>query len=471
MENNIVLVNPPFVYFPKNERSKYNYCRPPLGLCYLAGYLRKHRPGRDRVRIVDALIEKLSRRQWVELIAESKPGIIGFTVATPTAMEASRMAAELRKLCPGATLVAGGPHATVRPEDLFPAFDIVAIGEGEQTMLEIVNAVSGERDLSGIDGIAYRQDGDIVKTSRREFITPLDNIPPPARELLNLRAHYHSFPYRQRGGFFTTMFTGRGCPNNCYFCGNEALWRRKIRFHSLDYVADELDMLVNRLNMSLIFFDDDDFLSKKSRAIEICETIVKMKAGLKWICHLCASSIDEEVLKIMRRSGCVEAQIGVESGSDGILKNIPKCGDTKLLAEKFKLVKKSGINSWGTFIIGHGDDTRESIMDTINFSIKIDPTYASFIILLPFPGTEAFGDFKKKGYLKTTNWEDYTWHGDPVFEKPDLKAREMVSLRALANKKFYLRPAKLLRLVLHTLTAGSFREMLRNFFAWLSVIK
>lgn len=467
----VVLVNPPFVYFPGNRTKRFNYCRPPLGLCYIAAYLKKHRNELYDIEIVDTLAESRERDEWSALIAGKDPGIIGFSVVTPTVGESRRMVERLRKLCPGAVFVAGGPHATVMPEDMFPAFDAAVVGEGERTFREFADAVIGGKSFCDIDGVVFKKDGKLVANRRRDFIKPLDEIPPPARELLNLPAYYHSFPYRTRAGLFTTMFTSRGCPNDCYFCGNEALWDRKTRFNSTDYVRNELEVLTKKLGVSLVFIDDDDFLAVKGRAMGICEAILETGSGLKWICHACVSSIDEESLGMMKRAGCVEIQVGVESGSDDILRGISKCSNASTIAEKLHMVKSAGINTWATFIIGHSDDTPETIMETIKFSIRVDPTYASFIMLLPFPGSRAFEEFRDRGYLRTMNWDDYTWHGDPVFEKPGLTARELVRLRTLAHRMFYLRPGKLLKLLGHTLVSGSFREMMRNFFAWLSVVK
>jgi anaerobic magnesium-protoporphyrin IX monomethyl ester cyclase len=467
----VVFVNPPFLYFPGNSTRRFNYCRPPLGLCYIAAYIKKHGKGLCDIEIVDTLVERRERRDWVGHIAAKAPGIIGFSVVTPTAGESCRMAKELREICPQTLFVAGGPHASVLPEEMLPAFDAVVTGEGERTFLELRDAVFDGRPFDGIDGVVFAKNGKISTNARREFISDLDEIPPPARELLNLASYYHSFPYRTRKGLFTTMFTSRGCPNNCYFCGNEALWRRKIRFHSVGYVRNELDILVKGLGVTLVFIDDDDFLAVKPRAMEICEAILKTGSGLKWVCHTCVSSIDEDSLRMMRLAGCVEIQIGVESGSDEILKGISKCESTSIVAEKLRMVKKSGMNSWATFIIGHLGDTTETIMETINFSIRIDPTYASFIMLLPFPGSRAFEEFRARGYIRAESWDDYTWHGDPVFEKPNLSAHELVRLRILAHKMFYLRSGKLFKLLIKIIVAGSLKEMMRNFLSWLSIVK
>jgi len=466
----ILLVNPPFVYFPGNERSRYNYCRPPLGLCYLASYLRSNRPGEYGVEIIDTLIERKTPGEWVELIAGKRPDIVGFSAVTPTSMETKRMAARLRELSPEVFLVAGGPHCTIRPGDMFPEFDAVVRGEGEQTLLELVDAVAGGGSLGEINGVSFTDGEEVIDNQPRELVRPLDEIPPPARDLLKSDEYYHSFPYRHSGAF-TTAFTCRGCPNNCYFCGNEALWNRKIRFHSIEYVELELDEMVNRQGVSLLFYDDDDFLASKQRAARICESIMKLAPGLKWICHACVSSIDDESIKMMKRAGCVEMQVGVESGNDEILSRISKCAGREEVTEKFRILRKNGMNSWATFIIGHEGETPLSARDTIDFAIELEPAYASFILLLPFPGSRAFDIFKKNGWLKTENWDDYTWHGDPVFEMPGLDADELVKLRGEAQKKFYLRPKKLLWLVAHTLLAGSLREMLRNFFAWLTVVR
>ncbi len=470
MGKNITLFNPPFVYFPGIKRARYNYSRPPLGLCYIAGYLRKQRPGQDNIRIIDSISRNPDRNEIVKEIAGTSPDIVGFSVVTSSAPEAISIAGKLREALPGCLLVAGGPHATICPDELAGAFDIVAAGEGEKTFHEIVESSCGGNGFEHIKGIVTIRDGKIVRTPPRELIMPLDDIPPPARELLVSSDYYHSFPYRSKG-LFTTMFTTRGCPNNCYFCSNEALWNRTIRFNSKEYAAAELDLIVDRGGATLVFIDDDNFLTNKERAIDICEAIIRHGNGLRWICHACARNIDEDALKCMKEAGCVEIQIGVESGSNKILNTLSKCADTAQVMEKFRLLKKYGIHSWATFIIGHDRDTRETIMETINYSIKLNPTYASFIALLPLPGTKVFEEFKKKGYLKTTDWNKYTWHGYPVFETPELKSDELVELRTLAQKRFYLRPGKMAALLWHTLASGSCKEMLRNFFSWLSVIR
>lgn len=467
----ITLINPPFTYFPNIRATKFNYCRPPLGICYLAAYLRKHDPEPHTIRVIDTLVRNLDMDQWLEEIAAGAPDIVGFTAVTPTANVSSRMAAELRKKLPGAVFLAGGPHATVRPQDLLDSFDAAVAGEGEATFLEIVGALRRGEPIEGIQGTAVRRNGETVRAPRRPLIEPLDTIPPPARDLLDLPSYYHSFPYNQKGGMFTTMFTARGCPRDCYFCANKTLWNGNLRYHSIDYVKNELDLLVNKQNMTLIFVDDDDFLSNKKRSREICENIVAARHGIKWICHCCVSSIDRESVRAMKRAGCVEIQIGVESGDERVLKDIPKSPAPERIRQAFALLKEERMNTWATFILGHPADTKDTIQNTIKFARLIDPTYSSFIVLLPFPGSRAFDTYLSGGMIKTQNWDDYTWHGEPVFETPALSAGDLVRLRARAMRAFYLRPRKLASYALQMIRAGSSKELFRNFLSWLSLVR
>ena len=471
MKKVISLVNPPFLHFPGDNLSGSNYCRPPLGLCYLAASLRKSLGERNDILITDALIERRPETEWINLVARQEPEIIGFTVVTPTVPVSIRMAQELRKLCPGAILIAGGPHATVRPEDLLPTFDIVVIGEGECTFVEVADAINKRKGFECIAGVTFMENGGVTRTERRKLMNPLDDIPFPARDLLKPGAYYHYAPYRHKKGFFNTIFTARGCPFNCIFCANEALWNRTIRFHSLEYVAGELEILISHMNTTVLFIDDDNFMMNKSHAYRISESIIKLNSGLKWFCHACISSIDEELLRIMKRAGCVEIQIGVESGSQDILNTIPKCSTRELVIEKIQLMKKVGINSWATFMLGHEGDTPDTIMDTIRFSIKIDPTCASFNTLVPFPGTRVYENYRENGYIITDNWDAFSWYGDPIIEKPDLNAGDLKRLRSVALKRFYLRPGKMFWIFLRALQSGSLREIFRNFFAWLSLVK
>lgn len=453
--------------------SRYNYCRPPLGLCYLAGYLNKYSDEKHEISIVDTLATNRTMEEWIGKIAGQGPDIVGITAVTPTVNTARRMAAELRKRLPGAVFIGGGPHATVRPDEMLDAFDAVVSGEGEVTFLDVVSRVGRGEALAGIPGAVVRRGGggDPVKAPSRGYIEDMDSIPVPARELLDMGDYYHSFPYNRRGGLFTTMFTARGCPRDCYFCANRSLWNGRLRYHSLDYAAAELETLTERQNVSLVFIDDDDFLSNRKRAMEMCGLIAEKHPALKWICHCCVSGITGESLAEMKRAGCVEIQIGVESGDESILEGVAKSPAPEKVAESFALIKKHGINSWATFIIGHPKDTPQTVRNTISFACRINPTYSSFIIMLPFPGSRVFDEYREAGYLKTLDWDDYSWHGEPVFETPSLSRSDMTSLRAEAMKRFYLRPGKIASYVLHALRSGSAKELLRNMFAWVSLVK
>ena len=468
---NVILVNPAFKYFPNMRTSKHKYCRPSLGMCYVASYLRKYALGKCEIRIFDALAEDRTDEEWIETIAGQKPDLIGFSVATPTMEASRRMALELKSRLPHALIVAGGAHATMLPDCMLGPFDAVVVGEGEATFFEIARNGADKASLPTIKGVAFQQNGVIVHTKPRGYFKSLDEIPFPARDLLPIPNYYHTYPYNRKGGYFGNIITCRGCPRNCYFCGNKALWQGNVRFHSLDYVLEEIKMMVCTLDMSLVFIEDDDFLVNKKRAMEFCERVLASKLNFKWIVHACADGIEEESLRLMKRAGCVEFQIGVESGDEGILKQIDKSKEGReVYYRAFRLLKKYGLNSWATIILGHTDDTEESIERTIDFAKKIDPTYASFIIMLPFPGSQVFEIYKRNGWLLTTDWSRYSWYGDPVFELPHLSAADLVRLRAKAMTAFYLRPSKIFRYLWQIIKARSLREFFRNVLSWHSLV-
>ncbi len=462
----ILLINPPFLYFP-NVRANLNYNRPPLGIAYIAAYIRKYFPEKLNIKIIDGLVTNLKKEDILKEIKDFKPQIVGISTVTATANFTKELAKDIKTNFKDIFVVAGGPHITALPFDLLPEVDICVVREGEETFLDILSCLDSRFKLEEIKGIAFMNNSTPVLTSRRKLINDLDKIPFPARDLLPNDKYFHIYPYSR--GKFTTLFTSRGCPYNCYFCGNNILWERKVRFRSIENVIEEIEEVINKFNVSLIFFDDDEFSSNTERLRTLCGEITKRKLIFKWICHSTTNNLDLEVLKIMKKAGCTEIQVGIESGNQDTLNYVNKKTNLLKIKDKFHLIKKVGINTWATFIIGNPGETEDTIMQTIKFATEIDPTYASFIVLLPFPWTKIYEDFKTKGYIKTYDWNKYCWHNEPIFETDTLSAKKILELRKIANIRFYLRPKKILLYLKQSFLSRTFKEMIRNFIIFLSI--
>ncbi|MDP8255613.1 MAG: radical SAM protein [Candidatus Alcyoniella australis] len=461
-----VLINPPFDYFPTGSGRWISYARPPLGIAYLAAALRRDLPGVE-VTLMDEIVHRHEPDELLRIVAGLRPDLVGVSTVTPTVDTALRIAQGLRPLLPDALLVAGGPHSTVRPGDLLQSFDAAVVGEGEQTIVELARRHLAGEALEGTPGAALLREGETI-CEPGGFIEPMDSIPFPARDLLPQQRYFHSYPYRVPRGIFTTQFTSRGCPFNCAFCGSHTLWG-KLRTFSLDYVKAEIDHVVQEHGASLVFFDDDHFTADAQRALEICEHLERYGKRLRWICHSHLTALKPQMLEAMRRAGCVEIQVGVESGDDEILKSMGRPYKSSQVREVFADARKAGINLWATYILGFPGETRRTIRSTLDLALQTNPAYASFIVLLPFPGARVFDRMVSQGYLLHQDWKRYSWHFSPVFSLPDLSADDLVTERARCMRKFYLRPRKLAQIAWHVLHAGRMREMLRNFLAWASL--
>lgn len=465
----ILLINPPFNYFPGWWAKTINYSRPPLGIAYIAGYIRRKFPSLD-VRILDALHLRLGPEDILEQVQFFSPDIIGISVSTPTVNYVRRISSGIRLISKDALVVVGGPHITALPFDLLDVADVAVLGEGEVTFSEIINFSLGQRDLKGIKGIAYRHNGNMVRNPERDFIADLDLLPFPARDLLNGKPYRHIYPYSTKKGKFSTMLTSRGCPYNCYFCANKTMWKQKVRYRSLDNVLWEIEELVKKDKVSLIFIDDDSFTESPQRVSGFCSLLRKKSMDVKWICHARADVLPYELLREMKSSGCVEIQIGAESGNDDILAKCNKKITTDMVKQGVDNAKKAGINVWATFILGNKDENYSTIKQTINFAKLLDPTYATFILLSPLPGTKLFEEFSAHNFIKTFDWDKYSWHGDPVFETPQLPREMLLRSRSTAYLSFYLRFKVIVRYLVITVKTGKIKSMIVNFFVLLKFV-
>ena len=465
----VLLISPPFTYFPQSRilTRRFNYARPPLGLCYLASFLRQELGQGLDIRLLDGAFLGAG-----EIIAEAgrfRPNVVGISAVTGNVTAAKSLAATIKSLCPEALMVAGGAHISVRPQDAFPEFDLSIMGEGEKPFAALISEFleNGAVSTPGIPGMVT-PGGTEGQAPRR--VEHLDSLPFPARDLLDLDRYFHSYPHRVAPGRFTTLFTSRGCRFHCSYCGSHRLFPGRKHYFSLPYVFAELEEVVARHRCSLVFFDDDEFLLDKERLSAICEHLVARRYPLKWICHGRPEGADPEMLRLMKRAGCVEIQVGVESGSERILRAMNRGYDSDAVRRFFRLAHREGIRTWATFIVGYPGETEESAAATLRLALETDPSYATFIMLLPFPGTSVFDDLLREGRITTLEWSRYSWHGDrPIHTIAGLSPERLAHLRARAYRRFYLRPGKLLRLARDVFESHRHWEMSRNFLAWLSL--
>jgi radical SAM superfamily enzyme YgiQ (UPF0313 family) len=434
----ILLVYPNFHYFPGWLENRLNYKQVPLGLAYLASSARKKHS--VDVRICDASFLDIKEDAVVQYAREFRPDIVGMAAYTPTMGFIRRVAASLRRSLPESLIVFGGPHVTALPFENLDVADLCILGEGERTFEELVDRFIGKRPFETIAGLSLKKDGRCVRTGERELIEDLDSIPFPARDLYPLTTYSHIYPYRLGNPFYSAIVTSRGCGYDCSFCSNKLMWKRRVRVRSLDNVFAEIEVLVRDYKISLLRIGDDNFITSPDRVVQFCRMKRRFFPELKWFCHARADALTPTLIKEMKAGGCVETQIGVESGDDLILGRCNKRATTAVVRKSIRALRNNGINVWATCIIGNEGDTPESVEKTIRFAQEADPTYCSFMFLSPLPGTRSHENMSRKGYIKTKDWSRYSWHGQPVIETPELSRIMLVRLRKRAYRKFYLRP-------------------------------
>ncbi|MGE5187490.1 MAG: B12-binding domain-containing radical SAM protein [Betaproteobacteria bacterium] len=386
----VTLVYP---YFrPQYDTSIFRF--PPLGLGYIAAYLKQNGVS---VEIVDCTF--LTQKQALKKIVESKPKVIGIQSMYSMKEKSLELAKLLRHNCE--LLVAGGALPTLSPDEFLDAFDVVVVGEGEVTMLELVNKFLKHENLSSINGIVYRENGSAVKTASRDLQNNLDQLPFPSRELFE-NSPYMAYYYKKFGYKTTPLMTSRGCPFNCDFC-SKPVFGDSVRMRSAEYIVREIREIM-RLGYDRLWIADDCFTLNRQRLMEICEGIIEGNLRIDWECLSRVDTLDLEILTKMKNAGCVRIFFGIESGNDAILNLMNKKITIKQASDAVKLCRQVGVKTGAFFILGYPGENAATILETIKFASSLSLDYLSFTLPYPIPGTPLFE--RLNGSSVSTNWEE-----------------------------------------------------------------
>jgi anaerobic magnesium-protoporphyrin IX monomethyl ester cyclase len=440
----VLLVNPPYVKKVYPALKKAPMVQIPLGLAYLAAALEEKKLS---VEVLDANILYLSDAETVRRILESDADIVGFTATTASITTVYNLAKGVRAKS-NKTVIVGGPHTTFLTERTFrecSAIDIIARGEGEITIVELAQ----NKPLSKIKGISYKDKRGKVKINEdRPMIMNLDSLPRPAR---------HLFPWDlyQGGAFFNvgtpdkkvaTLLTARGCNNKCTYCASSHYWKI-MRWRSPENVVDEIEYLIKEKGVEQIAFLDDTFVAWADRTEKICDLIIERKLKFKWWCYARVRGFAPSLIKKMKKAGCYALNFGVESGNQDLLNRMKKNITKKEVWDAITAAKENGLMVHASFMVGLPGDTKKTVMQTINWAIKLSPDVALFCIVTPFPGTELHDEAKRSGWIKeNVEWDQMGLHMHTNFHNDDLSNKEIYNLYKLATRKFYFRPRFFLQL-------------------------
>lgn len=392
---------------------------PPLGLAYLGAVLEKRG---IEVKIVDSLIEGWHNRTEIsenviriglsfgeikEIIRNYNPDMVGINnLFTMQRVNAHRIYEIAKNIDHEVITVAGGAHPTVLPEMVLSDnnVDFVVMGEGEKTIIDLIDVIEDKKNISTLNGIGYRINGEIKILPRTKFIEDLDKLPMPARYLLNMEKYFglRDSHGRRRKKKFSPIITSRGCPVRCTFCSAHQVWGRKFRYRSAENVIAEMKHIKDKYGIEELMFEDDNATLNVKRAEKIFDLMISEKLDFVWDTPngISAFTLNEKIIYKMKKSGCYKLNLAVESGNQYVLDNIIK---KPLKIDKLRQIVKYAqqikLDVGLFFVIGMPGETEKQIWDSFNLATELKIFDPFISIATPYPGTELYEICKEKKYI------------------------------------------------------------------------
>jgi len=442
----------------------------PLGLASIAAYL-KDKDINVNISVIDAWAEKIGFEELEREVFKTKADIVGIQMLSPRYDEAKRTCEVCRKALPNSLIIAGGPHPSAIPEETLkdiPQLDMCCIGEGEITMFELVKTVENNTSFSDVDGLAYREGGEIVLTKPREFVKNLDELPFPARELFPLEKYKPQPPLGRNRPYFS-LITSRGCPYQCAFC-SKATFKNSYRTRSPRKVCDEIEHLITKYNAKEIQFYDDDFTLDMKRAEEICDEILRRNLKFRWSCSTRVDQVNEQLLRKMKMAGCWNVMYGVESGSQKILDSISKGFTIQQIISAFEITKKIGLTTLCSFIYGLPGETKETLQESFELAKKIKPNFFAGGPLKVYPGSRIYKLIQSGNYpgrVRNLKKDEkivaaFFNRGNYTVLEDNMTFEEMIAIAKKATREFYLRPQYIWQSLIDIRSFSDFRYYLKG---------
>jgi anaerobic magnesium-protoporphyrin IX monomethyl ester cyclase len=421
---------------------------PPLGIMYLAAYAKQKRG--DEAMLIDLRFSKTPLHDVYEAIESFKPDVVGISAITLEAELIHHISRITKKISSNIYVIVGGPHATTFPDKVLAdeRIDIAVIGEGEETFIEVLNAIDKGDKLSNVKGIAYKQDGIITYTQTREFINDLDSLPFPAWEKIDLKRYA-----KVKSGSATrirpymVLFTSRGCPFRCTYCHN--IFGKHFRARSAENVLDEIRALMNGYGIMDFEIMDDTSNFDRERLKKILQGIIAIDKDIKlsFPNGIRADIVDEELISLMKQAGTDELTIAIETASPRLQRYIKKNLNLEKANRAIDMAVNAGMFVKGNFMLGFPTETEEELKATIDFACNSSLHVAAFFIVVPFEGTELAMQMEKEGKIRPMiEYKDYDYYAMP-FNGSTVSDKRFFQLYRYAYARFYANPVRLFRIL------------------------
>jgi anaerobic magnesium-protoporphyrin IX monomethyl ester cyclase len=444
MGRKVLLVYP---YIPRAERYRGNLGvfggrQIPLGIYSLAAYLRRF--GHE-VGAVDAEARGWSPTDVLAYLEAGRFDVLGISATTAVFEQATALARAVKSAHGDIPIVVGGPHVSALPLQALEeeSFDYAVVGEGEETLRCLLEALEPDGELASVLGLVYRWKGEVRVNPVRPLIDDLDSIPMPAYDLIPDLRTYSPPPFTYRIRPVANVMTSRGCSGRCTFC-SRATFGRRVRYRSVQSVVAEVEALVRSHGVKEIAFVDDSFLASPRRVALLCEALASRGLRVPWSCRARADQVDEAMMRFMKSQGCWHISIGIESADQCILRRIGKDITLEHVDTAISLCRRAGLVTKGYFMVGHPGETLDSMDRTIEYALSLGLDQISVTVNTPLPGTQQYRQAGEDGSFDAQDWPSFTlWR--PVFVPRGLTGQLILEKQTEFFRRFYLRPGWLLR--------------------------
>ncbi len=405
----------------------------PLYMVCLAGAARA--AGYEPI-IYDAMTKKVGYQEIEKKIEEVKPQFVCISTITCTVVDAIKVAELVKKINPGTTVIFGGVHASFMYEEVFRttnAVDYIVRGEGEVTLVELLNALTAGNEPDGVKGIAFVRDNNVVATQPRELIENLDGLS-MAWDLLDWQDYtYYILPGSRLGA----IDTSRGCEQKCTFCSQQKYWQQHWRARSPEAIIKELEVLRTRYGVDVVLLTDDYPTPDRNRWERFLDLMIERDLDMKILMETRASDIvrDRDILDKYRRAGVIHIYVGTEATDQQSLDYIKKEISIEESSEALKLLREAGIITETSMILGFPDETWDSIRETLSLVIDYNPDFAHFLAIAPWPYSDIYEDLKP--YIQVRDYRKYNLI-DPIIKPKQMSLEEIDQAIVDCYRAFYM---------------------------------
>ncbi len=431
----LLLVYPPWTVL--SSRGILANALPPQGILSIAAHA--EREGYN-VKVIDIHVERMDKQTFYSLIKKYNPRLVGISVLSQMVAVTHALAKEIKMISNNCKIMVGGVHAELFPETMLQnsSIDYVIRGDGEGPTLKLLQG----QELCKIESLSYRNISNtkVIHNVNQKIVMDLDEYPIPAYHLVKMDKYFPSATsYKNLPA--TNVIMTRGCPGKCTFCNSA---NTVLRSHSPRRVFEMIKTLRSNYGIRQIQFYDDTFTVNKKGVYELCNLLIEDKTDITFTCYARGDCWSEDIAKILKKAGCHQVLVGIETGSEKIAKVIRK----PIRKEKYKrlvdIAHKYNIEVRAGFIIGNMEETFETMDETLQFAIDLEVDFFQLNINTPYPGTQLFIDADREGRIKHKNFKLYG-QSLPIVELDDLSADDILNFSKKAFRKFYMRPVQIFK--------------------------